>query len=60
MQPQALAHSFLILDILKRIPRRSYTSSTHLAEQLESAGYVLTRRTLQRWLDAIVQQYPIE
>jgi predicted DNA-binding transcriptional regulator YafY len=60
MQPQALAHCFLILDILKRIPRRSYTSSTHLAEQLESAGYVLTRRTLQRWLDAIVQQYPIE
>lgn len=60
MQPQALAHSFLILDILKRIPRRGYTSSTHLAEQLESAGYVLTRRTLQRWLDAIVQQYPIE
>lgn len=60
MQPQAITHSFLILDILKRIPRRGYTSSTHLAEQLESAGYTLTRRTLQRWLDAIVQHYPIE
>lgn len=60
MQSQALAHSFLILDILQRIPRNRFTTSTHLYEQLQAAGHNLTRRTLQRWLDAIVLQYPIE
>lgn len=59
-QPQAVTHAYLILDILQRIPRRSFTTSTHLHEQLQAAGHTITRRTLQRQLDAIVRHFPIE
>lgn len=60
VQPQAITHAYLILDILQRIPRRRFTTSTHLHEQLQAAGHPITRRTLQRQLDAIVQHFPIE
>lgn len=59
-QPQALLQSFLIIDILQRIPRSRFTTSTHLHEQLQAAGYDISMRTLQRWLEAISQHYPIE
>jgi len=60
MQPQAIAHSFLVLNILQRIPRQRFTTSKQLHEQLEVAGHHLSRRSMQRWLDTIVQHYPIE
>lgn len=56
----ALDNAFLILEILRRIPRRHYTTSTHLHEQVAAAGYEVTLRTVQRHLDAICSRFPIE
>lgn len=52
--------AFLLLDLLQRIPRRRYISSSQLLQQLQSAGYTLQRRTLQRHLDLLVQRFPLE
>lgn len=56
----ALDNALLILEILRRIPRRHYTTSTHLHEQVAAAGYEVTLRTVQRHLDAICSRFPIE
>lgn len=60
MRPSALESARLLLAILQRIPRRRYTTSTHLLEQLQAAGFALTLRSLQRHLDVLVQHYPLE
>lgn len=49
-----------LLAILQRIPRRRFTTSAHLLEQLQAAGFELTRRSLQRHLDVLIRQFPIE
>ncbi len=56
----ALDNALLILEILRRIPRRNFTTSTHLREQLAAAGYDVTLRTIQRHLDAICGRFAIE
>lgn len=56
----ALDNALLILEILRRIPRRNFTTSTHLREQLAAAGYSVTLRTVQRHLDAICGRFAIE
>lgn len=56
----ALDNALLILEILRRIPRRHYTTSTHLHEQVTAAGYQVTLRTVQRHLEAICSRFPIE
>ncbi len=56
----ALDNALLILEILRRIPRRNYTTSAHLREQVASAGYEVTLRTVQRHLDAICSRFAIE
>jgi predicted DNA-binding transcriptional regulator YafY len=56
----ALDNALLILEILRRIPRRHYTTSTHLHEQVAAAGYEVTLRTVQRHLDAICSRFAIE
>lgn len=43
-----LDNAQLILEILRRIPRRNFTTSTHLREQVAAAGYELSLRTVQR------------
>jgi len=55
----ALDNALLILEILRRIPRRNYTTSAHLREQI-AAGYEVTVRTVQRHLDAICSRFAIE
>ena len=56
----ALDNALLILEILRRIPRRNYTTSTHLREQVAAAGYEVTLRTVQRHLDVICSRFAIE
>ncbi len=56
----ALDNALLILEILRRIPRRNYTTSAHLREQVAAAGYDVTLRTVQRHLDAICSRFAIE
>jgi len=56
----ALDNALLILEILRRIPRRRYTTSVHLREQVAAAGYEVTLRTVQRHLDAICSRFAIE
>ncbi|MGQ9832145.1 MAG: hypothetical protein ACUVQI_11325 [Thermochromatium sp.] len=55
-----LDNALLILEILRRIPRRSYTTSIHLHSQVVAAGYAVTLRTVQRHLDAICSRFAIE
>lgn len=55
-----LETALLLLAILQRIPRRRYTTSAHLLEQLQAAGHALSRRSLQRHLDVLIQQFPLE
>ncbi len=57
---QALENALIFLSILRNIPRRSFTTSAHLYKQLTAAGHVLTRRTLQRYLDLLSDHFPIE
>lgn len=56
----ALDNALLILEILRRIPRRNYTTSAHLREQVAAAGYAVSLRTVQRHLDAICSRFAIE
>ena len=56
----ALDNALLILEILRRIPRRNFTTSSHLREQVAAAGYEVTLRTVQRHLDAICSRFAIE
>lgn len=56
----ALDSALLIIEILQRIPRRRFTTSTHIQEQLANASYHVTLRTVQRHLDAIIGRFPIE
>lgn len=56
----ALDNALLILEILRRIPRRNFTTSTHLREQVAAAGYEVSLRTVQRHLDAICARFAIE
>lgn len=56
----ALDNALLILELLRRIPRRQYTTSVQLHEQVVAAGYEVTLRTVQRHLDAICSRFAIE
>lgn len=56
----ALDNALLIIEILRRIPRRTYTTSSHLHEQVAAAGYPCSLRTVQRHLDAICSRFAIE
>lgn len=55
-----LETALLLLAILQRIPRRRFTTSAHLLEQLQAADFELTRRSLQRHLDVLVHHFPLE
>ncbi|MCW2313541.1 helix-turn-helix transcriptional regulator [Rhodoferax antarcticus] len=56
----ALDSALLILEILRRIPRRNYTTRSLLHEQVAAAGYEVSLRTVQRHLDAICSRFAIE
>lgn len=59
-QTYALDNALLILEILRRIPRRTYTTSAHLHQQVSAAGHEVTLRTVQRHLDAVCSRFAIE
>ena len=56
----ALDNALLIIEILQCIPRLRLTTSTHIHEQLTSAGHLATLRTVQRHLDAITIRFPVQ
>jgi len=56
----ALETALLLLELLRRIPRRRFTTSVHLHNQLVAAGFDLSLRTVQRHLDALCSRFPIE
>ncbi len=56
----ALDNALLILEVLRRIPRRQFTTSTHIREQLLAAGFEVSSRTVQRHLDVICGRFAIE
>ncbi|MGD9889067.1 MAG: helix-turn-helix transcriptional regulator [Halothiobacillaceae bacterium] len=56
----ALESAFLILAILRRIPRRRFTTCADIQSALESEGYARDIRSIQRYLDAICTHFPVE
>ncbi len=50
----------LALELLKRIPRNRFVSASQLHAQLEAAGIVRTRRSVERQLESLVNEFDIE
>lgn len=59
-RPNNLDTVKLTLEILKRIPRNRTISAPELHEQLRAAGLDRSRRTIERQLEALVEQFDIE
>lgn len=56
----ALENALMILEVLRRIPRQRYTTSTQIHQQLLDAGHTLVVRTVQRHLEAICGRFAVE
>jgi len=56
----AMEGTFLILAILRRIPRKRFITSTSLHTALAQEGYKRDLRSIQRHLDAICTHFPVE
>lgn len=54
-----IEHVLRLIEILQQIPRRRYTSTSALKEQLEEAGFGVSMRTLQRDLELLTAHFPI-
>ena len=50
----------LSLELLKRIPRHRYVTAAELHRQLEAAGIVRTRRSIERQLEQLSLDFEIE
>lgn len=50
----------LALELLKRIPRNRYVTAPELHRQLEAAGIVRSKRTIERQLESLVNEFDIE
>ncbi|CAM5543389.1 helix-turn-helix transcriptional regulator [Eoetvoesiella caeni] len=59
-RPNNLDTVKLTLEILKRIPRNRVISAPELHQQLLAAGIDRSRRTIERQLEALVDQFDIE
>lgn len=59
-RPKNLETVKLTLEILKRIPRSRWVSVRELHEQLSAAGMERSLRTIERQLEAVVEQFDIE
>lgn len=59
-RPSNLDTVKLTLEILKRIPRNRTISAPELHEQLQAAGMDRSRRTIERQLESLVDQFDIE
>lgn len=56
---QVIEHVLRLIEILQQIPRRRYTSTSALKAQLETAGFAVSMRTLQRDLELLSRYFPI-
>lgn len=59
-RPQNLDTVHLVLELLKRIPKRSKISTSDLHKQLMAAGFDRDVRTIQRQLDELTTRFDIE
>lgn len=59
-RPQNLETVYLVLEILKRIPKRGQISAPELHKQLEAAGMHRDLRTIQRQLDELALHFDID
>lgn len=59
-RPDTLETVRIVLELLKRVPRRRWVSATELHAQLSEAGFSRDLRTTQRLLDTICQHFEIE
>lgn len=59
-RPNNLDTVKLTLEILKRIPRNRTISAAQLHEQLHDAGMERSRRTIERQLESLIDQFDIE
>ncbi len=59
-RPQNLETVRLVLEILKRIPKRGQISAPELHKQLEASGLRRDLRTIQRQLDELASHFGIE
>jgi hypothetical protein len=52
-----LEGAMLIVELLRRIPQRGFTTSRHLHEQVKAPGFDASWRTVQRHLDALCGRF---
>lgn len=59
-RPQALDSALLIIELLRIIPRRRFVTAQQAHQSLEAAGFARDLRSVQRLLDHISMNFPIE
>ncbi len=59
-QNGSLETAFVLLEVLRSIPRRRYTTAAQVLQSMEAAGYTRSIRSVQRLLDQLSGQFPIE
>lgn len=59
-RPQALDSALLIIELLRIIPRRRFVTAQQAHQSLEAAGFARDLRSVQRLLDLISLNFPIE
>ncbi len=59
-QNTALETAVVILEVLRAIPRRRFTTAVKVLRSLQAAGYPRSIRSVQRLLDQLSAHFPIE
>ena len=52
--------ALIILEILRLLPRRRFTTATHVWNALTATGYERDMRSVQRLLEQLCDHFPIE
>lgn len=56
----SLETAFIIIEILRLMPRRRFTTAVHIWNTLNASGYERDMRSVQRLLDQLTDHFPIE
>lgn len=56
----SLETALIILEILRILPRRRFTTASHVLDALKAVGYVRDMRSIQRLLEQLADHFPIE
>ncbi len=59
-QKGSLETALVLLEVLRAIPRRRYTTAAQVLQSMQAAGYARSIRSVQRLLDHLSGQFPIE